>query len=70
MLRRGFVDDERTAQMREDGGLNLSVVPYVDEKIEPYLCGADAEARGIADDIEMFVHAPYSVEMQQPRHSQ
>ena len=43
---------------------------YVDEKIEPYLCGADAEAREIADDIEMFVHAPYSVEMQQPRHSQ
>ena len=27
MLRRGFVDDERTAQMREDGWLNLSVVP-------------------------------------------
>ena len=27
MLRRGFVDDERTVQMREDGWLNLSVVP-------------------------------------------
>ena len=27
MLRRGFVDDERTAQMREDGWLNLSVIP-------------------------------------------
>ena len=29
MLRRGFVDDERTAQMCEDGGLNLSVIPIV-----------------------------------------
>ena len=27
MLRRGFVDDERTAQMCEDGWLNLSVIP-------------------------------------------
>jgi len=27
VLRRGFVDDERTVQMREDGWLNLSVVP-------------------------------------------
>lgn len=34
---------------------------YVDEKIEPYLSEDDAETREIADDIEMFVHAPYSV---------
>ena len=27
VLRRGFVDDERTAQMCEDGWLNLSVIP-------------------------------------------
>ncbi len=36
---------------------------YVDDKIEPYLSGDDAETREIADDIEMFVHAPYSIEM-------
>lgn len=35
---------------------------YVDEKIEQYLCGDDAEAREIADDIEMFVHVRYMVE--------
>ena len=34
---------------------------YVDEKIEPYLCGYDAELREIADDVEMFVHARYDV---------
>ena len=27
VLRRGFVDDERTAQMCEDGWLNLSEIP-------------------------------------------
>ena len=37
---------------------------YVDNKLEPYLCGDDAEARELADDIEMFVHAPYSVEIE------
>ena len=35
---------------------------YVDEKIEPYLCGDDDETRELADDMEMFVHAPYMVE--------
>lgn len=34
---------------------------YVDEKIEPYLCGDDAEVKEIADDVEMFVHARYAV---------
>ena len=29
MLRRGFVDDERTVQMCEDGWLNLSVIPII-----------------------------------------
>lgn len=34
---------------------------YVDEKIEPYLCGDDDKARELADDIELFVHALYSM---------
>lgn len=34
---------------------------YVDEKIGSYLCGDDAEIREIADDVEMFVHARYTV---------
>ena len=29
VLRRGFVDDERTAHLREDGWLNLSVLPQI-----------------------------------------
>ena len=33
VLRRGFVDDERTAQMCEDGWLNLSVIPLVREDL-------------------------------------
>ena len=36
MLRRGFVDDERTVQMREDGWLNLSVVPKEHDKKEVF----------------------------------
>ena len=36
MLRRGFVDDERTVQMCEDGGLNLSVVPKIYIGLNPY----------------------------------
>ena len=31
------------------------------KKIEPYLCGDDAEVKEIADDVEMFVHARYAV---------
>ena len=39
----------------------LRSLSYVDEKIGPYLCGDDAEIREIADDVEMFVHARYTV---------
>lgn len=43
---------------QRDGKSNWN---YVDEKIEPYLCGDDADLREMADDVEMFVHARYAV---------
>jgi len=36
---------------------------YVGNKIEPYLSGDDAVIRELADNIWMFVHAPYKVEV-------
>lgn len=36
---------------------------YVNNEIESYRSGDNVEARELADDIEMFVHASYSVEM-------
>lgn len=35
---------------------------YVDEKFDPYLSEDDTEAGEIANDVEMFIHAPYVVE--------
>ena len=49
---------EEIQRIDEKSGWN-----YVDDKIEPYRSGDNVEARELADDIEMFVHAPYSVEM-------
>ena len=34
---------------------------YVDNKIKQYLSGDNDETRELADDIEIFVHAPYSM---------
>jgi len=53
----GTYSVEDIRQMDEESDWN-----YVDEKIEPYLYGEDAEAREIADDIEILIHAPYIVE--------
>ena len=50
-----------TTDIDEIDRRNTEIIDYSDEKIEPYLCGDDAELREIADDVEMFVHARYAV---------
>ena len=42
----------------------------MDNEIEPYRFGDSGKARELAGYIEIFVHAPYSAEMWQPRHNQ
>ena len=49
---------EEIQRIGEKSGWN-----YVGNKIEPYLSEDDAEIRELADDIWMFVHAPYRVEI-------
>ena len=59
VLRRGFVDDERTAQMCEDGWLNLSVIPITAKLRCPVVgkCGCPMPSlrrRGIWKSLFMF----------------
>lgn len=49
---------EEVQRVDEKSGWN-----YVGNKIEPYLSGDDVEIKELADDIWMFVHAPYRVEI-------